>query len=117
MADIVLTGLAANDPVPGEYVEVAFAQGPASLATAADKVIFIGNMLSSGVASASVIYGPDTVVPMNGEGDAALLFGNGAELHRQIRRFMQMNTTTPVYAIAVAEGGGAGRYGALSNQW
>ncbi len=108
MADIVLTGLAANDPVPGEYVEVAFSQGPASLATAADKVIFIGNMLGTGAATASVVYGPDTAIPMNGEDDAALLFGNGSELHRLIRRFMNMNTSTPVYAIAVAEGSGAG---------
>ena len=107
MADIVLTGLAANDPVPGEYVEVAFSQGPASLANATDKVIFIGGMLSTGAGSASTIYGPDTAISMTSEDDAVLLFGAGSELHRQIRRFMKRNTTTPVYAIAVAEGGSA----------
>lgn len=107
MADIVLTGLAANDPVPGEYVEVAFSQGPASLATSTDKVLFMGNMLSSGAGSAAVVYGPDTAVPMTSADDAALLFGLGSELHRQIRRFMKANPTTPVYAIAVAEGGSA----------
>lgn len=107
-ASIQLTGISASDPVPGEYVEVAFAQGPASSATATDKVLFIGNMLSTGAATASVVYGPDTAVPMTSSDDAALLFGIGSELHRQIRRFMQMNTTTPVYAIAVAEGVGAG---------
>lgn len=104
MADIVLTGLAANDPVPGEYVEVAFAQGPASLATGTDKVLFMGGMLSSGVGSASVVYGPDSAVPMTSADDAALLFGLGSELHRQIKRFMEINKTTPVYAIAIAEG-------------
>lgn len=108
MADIVLTGLAANDPVPGEYVEVAFSQGPASLANATDKVIFIGGMLSTGAGSASTIYGPDTAISMTSEDDAVLLFGAGSELHRQIRRFMKRNTSTPVYAIAVAEGSGAG---------
>jgi phage tail sheath gpL-like len=107
MADIVLTGLATNDPVPGEYVEVAFSQGPASLATSVDKVIFIGNMLATGAGAAATIYGPDTAIPMTGEDDAVLLFGAGSELHRQIRRFMKRNTTTPVYAIAVAEGGSA----------
>jgi len=106
-ASVQLTGLAANDPVPGEYVEVAFAQGPASLATATDKALFIGNMLSSGVATVSTVYGPDTAVAMTSSDDAALLFGVGSELHRQIRRFMQLNTSTPVYAIAVAEGGSA----------
>ena len=30
MADISITGLAANDPVPGEYNDILFAQGPAS---------------------------------------------------------------------------------------
>lgn len=104
MADIVLTGLAANDPVPGEYVEVAFSQGPSSLATGTDKVLFMGGMLSSGVGSASVVYGPDSAVPMTSADDAALLFGLGSELHRQIKRFMEINKTTPVYAIAIAEG-------------
>ncbi len=104
MADVVLTGLAANDPVPGEYVEVAFSQGPASLATSTDKVLFMGGMLSSGAGSASIVYGPDTSIPMTSADDAALLFGLGSELHRQIKRFMQINKTTPVYAIAIAEG-------------
>ena len=104
MADIQLTGLAASDPVPGAYVDVQFAQGPASLASSTDKVLFMGGMLSSGAGSASVVYGPDTTVPMTSADDAALLFGNGSELHRQIRRFMKMNPGTPVYAIAIAEG-------------
>ena len=104
-ASIQLTGLSSADPVPGEYVEVAFAQGPASLATGTDKVLIIGGLLTTGAGSASVVYGPDTAVPMLTSDDAALLFGAGSELHRMIRRFMKMNTTTPVYAIAVAENG------------
>lgn len=104
MSDIQLTGLSTSDPVPGEYVEVAFSQGPASLATSTDKVLFMGGMLSSGAGSASVVYGPDTAIPMTSADDAALLFGLGSELHRQIKRFMKLNPTTPVYAIAIAEG-------------
>lgn len=102
-ASIVLTGLAANDPVPGEYVEVAFAQGPSSLATGTDRVLIIGGLLTTGAGSASVVYGPDTAIPMLTADDAKLLFGAGSEIHRMVRRFMSMNTTTPVYAIGVAE--------------
>lgn len=108
MSDVVLTGLAANDPVPGEYVEVAFAQGPGSLATGVDRAICIGNKLSTGAASVGVVYGPDTTVPMLTSDDAAMLFGSGSELHRMITRFMRINPTTPCYALVVAENGSAG---------
>ncbi|MDI3282115.1 hypothetical protein [Polyangium sp. 15x6] len=107
MADIVLTGLAANDPVPGEYVEVAFAQGEASLGTGQYYALLIGNLLSTGAGSTNTLYGPDTAVSMTSEQDAITLFGAGSELHRQVRRFLQVNTTTPLYVIAVAEGDSA----------
>ena len=105
MAEVSLTGLAAGDPVPGEYVEVAFSQGPASLATSADAILVIGNMLTTGAGAEATLYGPDTTVPMTGEADAAAIFGNGAELHRQLRQIYKLNKTTPVYAIACAENG------------
>lgn len=107
MADIVLTGLAANDPTPGEYVEVAFAQGPASLSAGQYKALMIGGMLSTGVGSVNVVYGPDTPVPLTSEDDAAAIFGPRSELRRQARRFLKNNPSTPLYAIAVAENGSA----------
>jgi len=107
MADIVLTGLATNDPVPGEYAEVSFAQGIPSLANGVDFVLLMGNILSTGVGAAATLYGPDTPIPMTGIDDAKLLFGNGAELARLVQRFVDTNQTTPVYAIGVAEGVGA----------
>lgn len=107
MAEIVLTGLAANDPVPGEYVEVAFAQGPASLGTTTYKAVLIGNKLAAGAGSNGVLYGPDTPISMTGEDDAELLFGAGSELQRMVSRFVKNNPTTPLYAIAVAENGSA----------
>jgi len=107
MADVVLTGLAANDPVPGEYVEVAFSQGPSSAATGVYHALVIGNLLSSGAAATDTLYGPDTPVSMLSANDAAQLFGEGSELHRMIVRFMKINPTTPFYAIAVPENGSA----------
>lgn len=105
VASISLTGLASNDPVPGEYAEIAFAQGEASLGTATYSSILIGGKLSTGSATAdTVVYGPDTAVSMTSETDAIALFGAGSELHRMVRRFLAVNTTTPLYAIAVSDG-------------
>jgi phage tail sheath gpL-like len=107
MASIVITGLAANDPVPGTYVEVAFAQGDASGASADRSILLMGNMTTAGAATAdTVIYGPDTAVPLQTEENAIALFGAGSELHRMFRRVTKVNQVTSVYAIAVTESGG-----------
>jgi len=107
-AEITLTGLAANDIVPGEYFQIDFAAGPASSGANTYAVILLGNKTSAGSATAdSVIYGPDTAVPMTSEQDFISLFGPGSELHRMGRRFLAVNKTTPLYAVAVSEGGSA----------
>lgn len=106
MADIVVTGLSANDPVPGEYAEVIFAAGEASRGTSVYSAVLLGNKLDSGAATEdTVIYGPDTAVPLTSEDEAISLFGEGSELHRMYRRFVKINSTTPLYAVAVAEDG------------
>lgn len=105
---IVLTGLANTYPLPGEFAEILFAQGPSSGATAAYNAILIGNKLSTGSAEANKVYGPDTAVAMSSEADAIELFGAGSELHRMARKFLDINTSTPLYAIAVEDGYGAG---------
>jgi phage tail sheath gpL-like len=107
MADISITGLAANDPVPGEYNDILFAQGPASGGTATYAAILVGGMLSTGNASAATVYGPATPVTLASEADAIGLFGAGSELHRMFVRFTTVNQVTPLFAIAVAEGGSA----------
>ncbi|MRG98211.1 hypothetical protein [Polyangium spumosum] len=107
MAEIVLTGLAADDPVPGEYAQINFAVGELGIGNGQYYALLIGNLLSSGAGSTNTLYGPDTAVSMTSEQDAITLFGAGSELHRQVRRFLQINQTTPLYAIAVAEGDSA----------
>lgn len=108
-ASIPLVGLSPNDPTPGEYAEINFAQGEASLGTGTYGCLMIGGMLSTGSATPdTVIYGPDTPVQMASEADLVALFGNGSELHRKGRRFLAVNTTTPLYAIAVSEGSSPG---------
>lgn len=103
-ASISIVGLAASDPVPGEYVEVNFAQGPASNGTNTYAALLMGGMLTGAATADSVIYGPDTMVACSTEADVIGLFGAGSELHRMWRRFVAVNQTTPLYLLAVAEG-------------
>lgn len=108
MADIVLTGLSASDPIPGEYAEVVFAAGDPSRSSSELTMLLVGNMLSTGAATAeTVIYGPDTTVPLATEDDCVLLFGAGSELHREYRRAVKHNPFAKTYAIAMSENGSA----------
>jgi len=105
---ISLTGLTANDPVPGAYLEISFAQGDAAGSGSPIEVLLMGNMLSTGSATAdTTVYGPDTIVQLQTEQDAINLFGAGSELHRMFRRFTKVNKDTTVRAIAVTESAGA----------
>ncbi|WP_437767181.1 hypothetical protein WMF27_20525 [Sorangium sp. So ce281] len=109
MTSISLVGLSSSDPIPGEYAEVNFAQGEASLGTGVYPALLLGGKTSAGSATANtVIYGPDTPVSMSTESDVIALFGPGSELHRMWRRYTAVNTTTPVYAIAIPEGSSPG---------
>lgn len=106
--DIVLTGLAANDPVPNPaYVEINFAQGDSGGFQGAYEIILLGNKTSAGSATADTeVYGPDSLVPMQSEADVIALFGTGSELHRMWRRVTKINKDTPIRALAVTESAG-----------
>lgn len=103
---IPLTGLSQNDPVPGTYIEINFAQGPASSGGTDYSVLLMGNKLSTGTALDGYIYGPDTEVALTSEADAILLFGAGSELHRMVKRFLKVNRSSTLYCIPVAESAG-----------
>ena len=107
---IPLTGLASNDAVPGNYLEINFAQGAGSLGTATYAIVLVGNKSAAGDATPdTVIYGPgaNSPLPLATVQDAINRFGQGSELHRMFRRVVALNTVTPVYAVAVAESAGA----------
>jgi phage tail sheath gpL-like len=107
-ASIVLAGLGANYLTPGNYLELLFAQGQAGGATSARDILLIGNKTTAGSAVAdTVIYGPDTPVPLQTESDAIALFGAGSELHRGWRAVTAVNTVTTIRAIVVTESAGA----------
>lgn len=102
---ISLIGLASNDPVPGVYVQTNFAAGPASSGATTYSAIILGNKLSTGSATAdTVIYGPDTTTAMTSVADAISLFGDGSEMARMVKRFMDVNKSTKLYALAITEG-------------
>ena len=106
---IPLTGISANDVVPGVYTEVNFAQGAGSLGTATYAAILVGNKSVAGDATPDTsIYGPypGTPFPLNSVQDAINRFGQGSELHRMYRRFIAANQVTPIFAIAVTASAG-----------
>lgn len=105
---ITLTGLTANDPVPGAYLEINFAQGDAAGSGSPIEVLLMGNMTTAGSATAdTTVYGPDSIVQLQTEQQAIDLFGAGSELHRMFRRFTRVNKDTTLRAIAVTESAGA----------
>ena len=106
-ASIVLTGLAANDPVPGVYVQIDFAQGPAAGSGGDYAILVLANKTTAGSATAdTVIYGPDTDTPLQTETDMIALGGPGSEAHRLFRRISSVNKDSSVYFVFVAESGG-----------
>lgn len=115
MAEISLTGLSVNDPVPGFYIQTNFAQGPAAGSGSARTALLIGNMTSAGMATPdTVIYGPDTSTPIQLEQDWINYFGAGSPLHRAMRRFVKINGITSLYGLAVTASNGAAAIGWIS---
>jgi phage tail sheath gpL-like len=106
-AAIVLTGISANDPTPGSFEEVNYAQGAAGGDNIAYPVLILANKTSAGSATAdTVIYGPDTQVPIVTESDIINLAGTGSEAHRMWLRFTRVNKVSALYFVFVAESTG-----------
>lgn len=100
----MVIGVPPSNPTPGVFLELDLGAGGASAGSAVRRAIIRGNMLSSGSATATRVYGPDTAVALTSEADCIALFGLGSELHREFRRFVAVNTSTPLYLQPVAEG-------------
>jgi phage tail sheath gpL-like len=103
MGDLALTitGLSANDPVPGTYLEVLFAQGEVAGGGGVPKVLFIGPKTSSGDATTNT-----QVYALTSVQDAVSRFGTGSPIHRSMRRFVEKCKTALCYGIAPAESAG-----------
>lgn len=112
---ISLTGWPTNDPIPDTLVEVNFAQGLASSGQNPRTIILIGNKTSSGQATAdTVIYGPDTLTPLQDQAGADLLFGSRSPLAGAYRSALAVDQNISVYALAVSESSGAQATGTIT---
>ena len=107
MSSINLQGIALSNPTPMFALEIDFAVGqPVGIGTQRP-MLLMGNMTTAGTATAdTVVYGPDTPVTCQTEGDVILLFGAGSELHRMFRRVAKIQTVVSVYLIAVTASAG-----------
>lgn len=109
-SSIPLTGLASNDPVPGTYIQIDFAQGLPSGPGVTYGALLICNKMSTGDATPdTVVYGPfgSSPLPLVTEQDVISRAGRGGEGHRMWKRFVKKNKVTPVYMIFVTESVGA----------
>lgn len=107
-ASIILVGLGANNPNPGFYLELDFAQGPAGGFGGQRTILLMGNRTTAGTATVdTVVYGPDTQTPCQNESDVIALFGAGSQLHRMFRRATKVNPGATYYLLAITESAGA----------
>jgi phage tail sheath gpL-like len=99
MADISITGVPASYRVPGGYVEILFAQGPAQAASTVREVVFPMPMLTGSWTAATLYEVPNEQTVIDGA-------GVGSMCHRAYRKFSQINKLTRVYCLPVAETSG-----------
>ncbi len=105
---IPITGLGLDWKVPNSYVEILFAQGPASAAIAGRDVVFVMPKLSTGTWTAATLY------PITSEKTAEDGAGSGSPLHRAVRKFLQVNKDAKLYGLPVAETTGGSPIAATS---
>lgn len=99
--NLAITGLSSSDPVPGSYIEVAFAQGEVAGGGSTPRVLFIGPKTSAGSAT------PGTIVyPLGSVQDAITYFGTGSPIHRGMARFTEVCKSALCYGIAPTESAG-----------
>jgi len=85
MSSIPVIGLPASDMVPGAPLQINFAAGLSGLGATALRALIIGNwIMATGAGASDTLYGPDTLVPMLGEDDAATLAGPRSEARRMV---------------------------------
>ena len=106
-ASIVVTGIPADYPNPGDFVEVNYAQGASGGNAGPYDVLLICNKLSSGAGAVETLYGPDTPVQLQKEEDCIAIAGPGSEAHRLYRAFRVANTVSRLFMIFVTQSGGA----------
>lgn len=88
MAEIPLVGLPSSDRLPGGYLQIRFAQGPASAALQGRQAVIVMPQTASGTATAGTLY------DINNEQDIITRAGVGSPAHRAARLFLKANKFT-----------------------
>lgn len=102
MSGFPLTGVDPNDPIPGDKIEIRFEQGRGSGAAQQRKVVLLGQKTSGGTETENSI---GTFVA--DEADAIERFGVKSELLTEYRRYVEIDPSAEIYAIAIPAGGSA----------
>lgn len=97
---IPITGVAQTYRVPGSFVELRFAEGPASASAGIREVVFVMPKLSTGTGTAATLY------KINSAKDAETYAGAGSPAHRAIRKFLTANKDAKCWLVLVAETSG-----------
>lgn len=116
-AAIVPVGLTSNEPTPGVFMEVNFAQGPSVGSGLTRAILVLANKLTTGDATVETeIYGPDTLVQIQTEPQMIARAGAGSEAHRLFRRMAAVGGESgpPIYWCFVAESAGAKATGTIT---
>ena len=98
MANIPITGIPSNFRIPGGFVEILFAQGPASSAVGVREAVIAMPKLSGGSATAATLTGP-----IRDEQHMIDLSGAGSPAHIAARAFLRVNPNAKLWYLAVAE--------------
>lgn len=99
---LALTGLPSSDPLPGNYVQVLFAQGQ----TAGDLSVKRALIIAPSTAAGSIVQDTEIYGPVNDESEMIGKVGAGSQAHRAGRAFMSVNKTTPLYMICPTRSAG-----------
>lgn len=99
---ISLTGLDLSNPIPGQYIEVRFAQGATGGDLGPKRALIIAPKDSGGTITADT----QIVGPISDEADAITYAAAGSPAHRMIRAFLAVNKSVELYLICPTEASG-----------
>lgn len=115
---IVPVGLSSSEALPGIFLEVNFAQGPAQGSGLTRAILCLANKTAAGTATPdTVIYGPDTTIQLQSDDQMRTLGGPGSEAHRMFQRMAKITGGQggpPVYWLFVTESVGAKATGTVT---
>lgn len=102
MAGYPLTGVDPNDPIPMNHIEIRWAQGAGTGSGTQRKVLLFGNKTSAGSEGTNELN--DEIAD---SADCITRFGRRSEIYQEFRKYVAIDPSASISAIAVPEGGGA----------